>query len=132
MARIFVDTSAIYALLDRSDRNHRAAATILEALTVRRAQPLVTNFVVAETHGLLVARLGPDIARRWLFGNVWAVERVMVKDEDHAREILRGYEDKRFSYTDATSFAVMERLRLTEAFSFDRHFAQYGFQLLAA
>jgi uncharacterized protein len=131
MARIFVDTSAIYALLDRSDRNHRASATILEGLTVRRAQPLVTNFVVAETHGLLVARLGPAVARRWLFGNVWTVERVTAEDEDRARGILRDCEDKRFSYTDATSFAVMERLRLAEAFAFDRHLSQYGFQLPA-
>src|SRR6059036_3728455 len=118
MARIFVDTSAIYALLDRGDRNHRAAAAILEAMTARRVQPLVTNFVVAETHGLLVARLGPAIARRWLFGNVWTVERVTAEDEDRARQILRGYDDKRFSYTDATSFAIMERLRLAEAFAF--------------
>ena len=47
-----------------------------------------------------------------------------------AREIIRQYEDKSFSLTDATSFAVMERLRISYAFTFDRNFAQYGFTIL--
>lgn len=40
------------------------------------------------------------------------------------------YDDKRFSFTDAISFVVMERLGIPYAFSFDRDFAQYGLQLL--
>ena len=40
------------------------------------------------------------------------------------------YQDKDFSLTDAISFAVMERLQITQAFTFDRHFAQYGFTLV--
>lgn len=35
--------------------------------------------------------------------------------------------DKDFSFTDCTSFIVMELLRINEAFSFDKHFDQYGF-----
>ena len=38
--------------------------------------------------------------------------------------------DKTYSYTDATSFAVMERLGLKTAFAFDPHFRQHGFQVL--
>ena len=32
--------------------------------------------------------------------------------------------------TDATCFAVMERLRIAEAFTLARNFAQYGWRLL--
>jgi predicted nucleic acid-binding protein len=46
--------------------------------------------------------------------------------------IIYQYDDKDFSLTDATSFAVMERLRVPAAFTFDRHFAQYGFTVLTA
>lgn len=49
-------------------------------------------------------------------------------------ELLRiaHYDDKDFSLTDATSFAVMERLHIPHAFTFDRDFTQYGLTVLPA
>jgi predicted nucleic acid-binding protein len=52
-----------------------------------------------------------------------------VEDEERAREIILAYEDKAFSYTDATTFAVMERTGIKTAFAFDSHFLQFGFTL---
>ncbi len=130
MARVLVDTSAVYALLDRSDACHAAAKDSLERFKKVRSEPLLTNFIVAECHALALARLGASLARNWLLGNVWAIERVTDDDEAKAKEIVRKYVDKRFSYTDATSFAVMERLGLRTAFAFDPHFRQYGFQVI--
>ena len=130
MARILVDTSAVFALLDRSDANHAAARDTLEHLKRRRTEPLLTNFIVAESHALALSRLGSDVARRWLLGNAWPVERVGEEDESKAVTIVRRFVDKTFSYTDATSFAVMERLGLRTAFAFDPHFPQYGFQII--
>ena len=127
MARVLVDTSAVYALLDRDDRCHDAARQALESLRKRRTEPLLTNFIVAECHALSLSRLGADIARKWLLGNIWPVERVNVEDETKARVIIEQYTDKTFSYTDATSFAVMDRLGIKTAFAFDPHFRQYGF-----
>jgi uncharacterized protein len=51
-------------------------------------------------------------------------------DVQRAKAIIYQYTDKDFSLTDATSFAVMERIRVASAFTFDRHFAQYGFTVL--
>lgn len=130
MARVLVDTSAVYALLDRDDACHKAAKDSLGNLKRTRSEPLLTNFLVAECHALCLARLGAGLARRWLLTNAWTVERVTPDDEAAAREIIRKYTDKTFSYTDATSFAVMERLGLRTAFAFDPHFRQYGFQVL--
>jgi uncharacterized protein len=130
MAQVFVDTSAVFALLDRSDANHKAAAAGLRSLRARRTTPLLTHFVVAESHALLLARIGADVARNWLLSNVWTIERVAADDEAEARQIIARYTDKTFSYTDATSFAVMKRLGIRTAFAFDPHFRQYGFQLL--
>jgi len=130
VARVLVDTSAVYALLDRDDARHQAAKDSLENLKRVRSEPLLTNFLVAECHALCLARLGAAVARKWLLTSVWAVERVTPDDEAAAREIIRKYTDKTFSYTDATSFAVMERLGLRTAFAFDPHFRQYGFQVL--
>ena len=130
MARVLVDTSAVFALLDRGDGNHPAARRTLHALKKKRLEPLLTNFVVAESHALLLTRLDAAIARRWLLGNVWSVERVSDEDESRARSILARYTDKKFTYADATSFAVMERLGLKTAFAFDPHFRQYGFHVV--
>jgi predicted nucleic acid-binding protein len=130
LARVLVDTSAVYALLDRDDACHTAAKDSIESLKRTRSEPLLTNFLVAECHALCLARLGAGVARKWLLSNAWAVERVTPDDEAVAREIIRKYTDKTFSYTDATSFAVMERLGLRTAFAFDPHFRQYGFQVL--
>jgi len=130
MARVLVDTSAVFALLDRSDANHAAARARLEQLKRRRVEPLLTNFILAESHVLALGRLGGDIARRWLLGNIWPIERVNEDDESKAAAIIGRHVDKTYSYTDATSFAVMERLGLKTVFAFDPHFRQYGFQLL--
>lgn len=58
------------------------------------------------------------------------VVRVTPQDERVAREILTRYTDKDWSFADATSFVVMERLGIRYAFTFDSDFAQYGFTVL--
>jgi uncharacterized protein len=94
-----------------------------------------TSFVLAETHALLVNRLSQPIATRFLRDMehssttlVW----VTPADVHRAKAIIYQYDDKDFSLTDATSFAVMERIGIPAAFTFDRHFTQYGFTVLAA
>ena len=128
MARILADTSAVYAILDRSDRNHKTSIDLLKELRRRGDRPILTNFLVGESYALLLSRLGRGIAWRWLEANRWPVERVREDDESRAREMLRRYDDKDFSYVDATSFAVMERLKLKTALAFDEHFVQFGFR----
>jgi predicted nucleic acid-binding protein len=70
------------------------------------------------------------MARRWLLSQAWQIEAVQARDEEIARDIIRKYTDKSFSYTDATSFAVMARSGISVAFGCDPHFQQYGFKLL--
>ncbi|MDH7578285.1 MAG: PIN domain-containing protein [Bacillota bacterium] len=119
MEKIMVDTSAIYALLDRSDNQHQKAVSILQEISKKQLAVVITNFIVAECHALLSSRLGPEIARSWLKGLCWPVERVTEDDEQRAQEIIFTYVDKTFSYTDATTFAVMERLGISAVLAFD-------------
>ena len=48
-------------------------------------------------------------------------------DLDTAWAIGELYDDQDFSIVDRTSFAVMERLGITRAASFDHHFAVYRY-----
>lgn len=131
MAQLLVDTSAVYAVIDRDDTYHRRAVSLLRSLPRRGLTPLLTNFIVAESHALLLSRLGAGIARDWLLRQIWPVERITLEDEEKARGIIRRYTDKSFSYTDATSFVVMERLGIKDVFAFDPHFRQYGLRVLS-
>ncbi len=40
--------------------------------------------------------------------------------------LVRSHRDKTYSLCDALSFAIMERLGITEVIAFDRHFREYG------
>ena len=49
---------------------------------------------------------------------------------ENARALFFRYADKDFSYTDCTSFVVMQQLKLKQALTTDRHFKQIGFQIV--
>ena len=95
---------------------------------------VVTNFIVAELHALLLSRLHRHVAftalSRLRESRDVDVIRVGQDDEDRAWEIIGRFTDKDFSFTDATSFAVMERLGITHAISLYAHFVQYGWVML--
>lgn len=131
MEKILVDSGAIFALLCRDDKNHRAAVTALRNMQSRRALPLLTNYILAETHALLSARLGADAARMWVRSNIWPVEQAIPVDEKRAMEILLSGRGGECTLTDAVSFAVMERLEMDTVFTFDRNFISYGFKTAA-
>jgi len=122
---VFVDTSIFYAAADSRDRANRRAKEIL-----REDFRLVTSdHVLVETWGLLRSRRDRHVADA-----VWAgiragasVDHVGPGDLEVAWAIGESWPDQDFSIVDRTSFAVMERLGLHRAASFDDDFAIYRF-----
>jgi uncharacterized protein len=131
----FVDTSGFYALLDRSDSNHGRAVTLYRAISAAGTQLVLTNFIRAEAHALILNRLAHTITDRFLadLRSIPADNLIRVSEADElaALELIARYQDKDFSLTDATSFVVMERLGITHAFTFDDDFRQYGWTVLS-
>ena len=131
--RVFVDTGAWLALADRGDEHHDDARTIVEHLKRQRATLVLSEFVFAESLTLIRYRRSHSWAVR--FGRLVLESRLaeLVDVDERTRhrawEIFQRYEDKDFSFTDCTSFALMEQMSLKTAFAFDRHFRQYGFDL---
>lgn len=124
---IFVDTSAFFALADQTDRFHRLAVRFVES----NDRLLITsNLVVHEAITLLRMRLSHEAAMRFgqrlLDDNVMPVIRVTPADERKAWETFRRYRDKQFSFVDCTSFVLMKRHGIGEAFAFDQDFRQFG------
>lgn len=52
-------------------------------------------------------------------------------DWSQALEIFEQYEDQDFSFTDCTSFALLQRLKIREVLAFDKHFLTMGFAQVA-
>jgi len=124
---ILIDTSAWYAYIDKSDADHDAAVNLVRGLN----RPLITtNYIFDEILTLVKIRIGSHIAinfgRKLWNQEVATLIRVIEEDELKAWEIFVEYEDKGFSFTDCTSFAIMDRLKIDTAFAFDDHFIQYG------
>ena len=127
------DTSAYFALAYSRESTSATALAISRRLRAERWRLFTTNFILAETHALLLARLNRSVAARVLSDidrSPTTIVRATVEDEQRARAILAQYQDKDFSLTDTISFAVMERTGIGYAFTFDHHFAQYGFVVL--
>ena len=131
---LFIDASAWVALAHTKDNDHEAAKETY-ARTLQEYQKFVTtNLVVAETHALLLRRMGYSPAIQFL-DVLEKSSRVLyvysAKDlEDEAGEILRKYKDHAFSYADAVSFAVMKQRGITDVFTYDQHFRAMGFRIV--
>lgn len=122
------------ACADSADPTHGRSCAARDAALKAGHVLVTTDYVVDETLTLIRLRLGLDAAGTWwrqVDGSQrlrW--ERVDADRFERGRQIFFQYRDKDFSFTDCTSFAVMQELRLTHALTTDRHFRQMGFHLL--
>jgi predicted nucleic acid-binding protein len=127
---VFVDTSAFVALLNPGEEEHERARAVLSTLLAEGVALFTSNYVFAETYTALMVRVGREEAiewgRRFRAGGAIGLVRVDEDIEEDAWKILEDHDDKRWSYVDATSFALIERDGTSEAFALDGHFRQRG------
>lgn len=129
---VFVDTSALYALLDRDDENHSSARSVWTRLRQDNTQLVTTYAVLVETAALLQSRIGLEAVFEFngkiypLLDVVWIDSYWYAKAEQrHLKERKRS-----LSMVDCMSFEVMDARGIHRAFTFDRHFKGAGFTLL--
>lgn len=139
MKHIFVDTSGWDALADKADKDHAKALQFRDEIA-GKCKLVTSNYILDELYTLLLMNVGfqPTINYK---------EKLDILITEHVLDVIwidqhlaqRGWDvferhniDKKWSFTDCTSYAVMKDFGITEAFAFDHHFEQMGFIRLPA
>jgi uncharacterized protein len=108
------------------DRSNSRAKAILR----QTRDHVTTDHILVETWLLLRSRYHREAAERF-WENIRRgparLELITGADLERAWAIGEAFADQDFSIVDRTSFAVMERLGIFQAASFDDHFAVYRY-----
>lgn len=132
MLEIFVDTGFIFALFNEKDQYHQKALDLADKFEG-------THWLMTEA---ILLEIGNALAKNYKLQAVEFIEKCMASDEVEVVKItpylftqsleLYKYPDKKWGLVDCISFVVMREKGVTQALTFDDHFAQAGFQILTA
>ena len=130
--RVFIDTSAFYALLDRDDESHRKAKNSWADLLKNDDTLVTNNYVLVETFALIQHRLSMDAVRGFQNDILPLVNIEFVVPELHRSGVsaLLSASRRNLSLVDCVSFEMMRTLEIKMAFAFDPHFKEQGFNTL--
>ena len=128
---VFMDSAGFLALWDAGDEHHRNAVRLQKELVAKRRRFLTTDYVVDETVTLLLVRHSHAAAVDFLEtierSEALHLEWIGAVRFPAATSLFRKHADKKWSFTDCVSFAVMHQLKIREAFTTDHYFKQAGF-----
>ena len=129
---VFVDTSALYALLDRADANHKHAVAAWAGRLDGNEGFFTSNYVLVESFALTQSRLGMD-AVRLLQEEILPVMSIHFVDREIHRSSVSAVLSagrRNLSLVDCVSFETLRTLGIKTAFSFDPHFKEQGFTVI--
>ena len=129
---VLVDTSALYALLDRSDANHNRAVAAWTGFLKGDERLFTSNYILVESFALTQSRLGIGAGRLLQEDIVPVISVHFVDREVHRTSIsaVLSAGRRNLSVVDCVSFEIMRTLGIKAAFTFDSHFKKQGFTVL--
>ena len=127
---VFVDTSALLAVLDRSDERHLSAKRAWEEMLGGDTTLVCHNYVLVETSAVLARRIGMEAVGLFERDVVPVLRLVWVTREIHEASAGAHLAARRrtLSLVDCVSFEVMRRTGVRTAFAFDPHFEEFGYE----
>ncbi len=131
-AGVYLDTSAVYALFDADDAAHAAASIVWRDLINYDAPLHTCSYVLVELSALLQRRLGLAAVDA-LGTHVLPWVNVLWIDESLHAQALAGLlaaRQRGLSLVGSAGLVAIRRLGLRRAFTFDRHYAEQGFETL--
>lgn len=129
---VFVDTSAFYALASLSDEFHEEAKEKYLNILNKDLSLFTSSGVLFETMALIHRRLGFDILIDFVNATEEIIKVSWITEDIYQKAWCKMAEraSEQISIVDWTSFEIMRDMKIENAFSFDIHFHQQGFQLL--
>jgi predicted nucleic acid-binding protein len=125
-----LDTGPLFSLYDSSDIRAHEVRSSLRTCEERKFPLYVTHIVAAESHSLVLQRLGHGAALA-LLNTIYAgginIAHLVGEDIQKALSIIDRYKDQDISFADATTMAVMSRLGIRHVLSYDHHFLVLNF-----
>jgi uncharacterized protein len=132
---VFVDSGAWIALALSRDPLHGQAREQWDRLRGAGAALHTSIPVVIETFTFLDRNANRDVALAWKEAihkpRIVKILPCELRDLEHSWEYFRRQDLHKLSAVDASSFAIMRRMRIRLAYTFDHHFAVVGFRLVA-
>ena len=124
---IFVDSGGWFASVVTEDIDHDRASTWIRQ---NKDLLLTTNYIVDETLTLLKGRgekaKALNLGKLFFDGSIAKIYHLTEGDLVDTWNIFQRFADKEWSFTDCSSKLVCDRFGITHAFSFDKHFKQFG------
>ena len=126
---VFVDTSALFALLDADDAGHDLAFPAWSGGIDECARFVTTNYVIVETIALAQRRLDIHAVRALIDEILPMIDTIWVTDADHSTglSLLLMAARRHLSLVDCVSFTVMRRMGIRDYLGVDPHFEEQGF-----
>jgi predicted nucleic acid-binding protein len=128
---VFADTSALVGKFLEEDEHHVRVIEVMRRLLREGRQFVSTDYIFDEVVTRVRGRAGHSNAVMAGEGileseiiELVEVDRGLRKD---AWKLFKKYKDQKLSFTDCTSFVVMEKFGIREAFTFDDDFRKVGF-----
>jgi len=129
---VFADTSALYALMVRSELGHDEVAAAFREILEADRRVATSNYVLVETTALLQRRIGLAAVRDLTTRIMPLLEVHWVSEplHRHALDRLVRSDRRDLSLVDCTSFAIMEREGIRDALALDTDFVHAGFRII--
>ncbi len=138
---ILIDTNAFLAVLDQSDKDHISAKTQWEKIINAGDELVCHNYILIETSALILQRLGMKAVRVFEKDIVPILHLIWISRDVHeaatgaylVAEQAKGVNpklQKSLSLVDCVSLEVMRRTGIRTAFTLDRRFQEFGFNIV--
>ncbi|MBI5398988.1 PIN domain-containing protein [Candidatus Saganbacteria bacterium] len=127
---IFIDTGIFCAIANSKDVKNEEVKYALEALAEKGNVFYTSDYVLDETYTLIRSRVNHSAATKFMEefkSSGINVKRISEEIEELAKKIFIKYKDQEFSFTDCTSFSIIETHKIKGVLSLDKDFRHYKY-----